>query len=506
MKKVLCFVFATLMFVNSFFISVYAVFDDKDKDEGEITNEIVLIDYPEFVANFNSGIGCTFGHFSSFYNEKETDGYRSVLFGNQANGKQHLSARYSIDPNGNGDCPTDGYGYVRKEVFDYPSGMTLKDGATIKVVLKLEMDSIKNFNPEEGFGRTGFVLNVRDVDYYSYDNEFYYSICAYQGGTVITATGGNRNLLASQEVYSIYLDDLNPAEYHTYLFVYSIGVGIFVFVDDKQVGMFPEDAIGHRTDTNGYFYSDFVAFSLVNRSLNCHYSEETSAYEADSNIWVEKIAIYNGVKKKYTMISTEAESANLAVNSFNETAQSLVDFGVHETRIEKYPQAAFSEVDILTMIEHSSVFIYVGHAGYWGDSNVSVIEVNENMLNENQYLDSQEIYDSNADLSDTDLVILAGCNSASGTDTQSSLMWALKNKGVESVLGFVTKINKQDAYIFVKRFMYYYAKGFSCEGSKNWALYGTIHVDVPELELLNIYVNEDKQQEGDTDITQILIY
>lgn len=459
MKKIVLLLISLLFFTTSYILPVQA-------------SSIFGITSRAFRADFNNGEENSFGYFSNYYNTATRYAYSWNLDSTVENGYMNLSANYSLFEQ-NGTCPSNHYSYIRKEVFSGRTMFGSQDGFSMKINLKLNMTPLKSLSESEGLGRTGFVLNVRDSINSSTDNEFYLSICAYQTGTVITATGGNRNQLSSQEVSRHYFANLDPNQYHEYLFVYDPNYKITVYIDGERRCKFDLSCVGSRTDTTGYYDSDFVAFSLVNRSLNAHKDEATGRYIASSSASIDYIVIYNSGRQLNTLYGQDLGNDLKTKIALSNVKRLLTDMG-EENYINYYPKASMEKFDFVQLIEDSKIFVFVGHGGKVLDPDLSLLQVNPNARTEvDKYISSREISEHYFDMSDTELVMLVGCNTGHGTTTTDSLVEALKSKGVDYVLAFTKSIDNEDANYFVQLFFNELKKGASYQEARLKALYNT---------------------------------
>ncbi len=410
----------------------------------------------------------SFEEYTTFYNTNTQKTHSWNLDSKVNYGKMCMEASYSLF-NDNGDCPQNHYSYIRKEDCNHYNTFSSNEGFSIKLNLRLSMPPIKSISHEEGVGRTGFIINIRDYEP-DFQKEFYFSICGYQTGAIITAIGGNRDQLDQQPVSYFYLQNFNLDKYHEYLFVYDPTNKITVYVDKEMRGSFNLNFIGTRTNETKYYYSDFISFSLVNRSLNA-YLDENGFYTAESKAWLEHLKIYEKEKMKYTLYGEDLGEDYKTKTALSNVKRLLGDMGKSDY-VNYYPKNSMNKIAFMELMEESWVLAFIGHGGKFSAPNCSVIEVNPNASETvEKYLGSLDLVDTQLDLSDTDLIMFIGCQTSWGTTPSESLCYAAKEKGANLTLAFSEKIDNEDANYFIQLFFTELKNGASYSEALDSALY-----------------------------------
>jgi len=255
------------------------------------------VDTSQFRTGFYTLWASSFGEFNEFSHANTTNLMSNGV--TYANEEAYFHNYMSIEDYSN--PPMNRYAYQRREVFTQNiSRINSDSGLLISFDLKLDMTPLTSLSVSGGLGRTGFVVNVRDRKGTG-DREFYYSIAAYGTGIVVTSVGGNRNSLDNQPVKAC-LFDVNPLTYHNYVFSFSPDNNTTdIYIDYQLKATINENLYTYRTVNSGYYDYDFVAISLVNRTLN---SRQTSyqLFEANADCWFKNFVIYGETLSSHLLI------------------------------------------------------------------------------------------------------------------------------------------------------------------------------------------------------------
>lgn len=453
-KKFVCVL--VLLLLSSLFLNFFSY-----AEEGAFNYTSAKV----YSTNFQNLFRGSFGSFSDFCRTAVTSPVSWNLTSRIESNTAFLSADYSASPVNN-NCPQNLYSYIRKESYTNWNRINISEGLTVDLVLKLEMPAISSLSTAAGLGRTGFVLNIRDLlspGTNATDYEFYFAICPYQEGIVISSVGGNRDALEYGSCSNRFLSDIDPTEFHNYKFIYRPEDEISVYIDGEKRHAFPLTSIGHRTLKRGHYYQDFVAFSLVNRSSNLKWNPETEYYEAHSKAWVSKIELYDVCRDTFTIYSPrfEDESDRIIYESLDTVKNTLTASGIPNTNIAYLTGVSYDRESFLRQMEASSLFLFAGHGNQTADMSNTFIENNPSGNQGTKQLRSEHVSDSTIDLSDTECIILASCKSGRGDTEESSLMLGFRSKGARTVIGFEETIRIDDSGKFLVRFFEYLKQGNS---------------------------------------------
>lgn len=431
----------------------------------------VNVSKPVFSAEFNSGgLATTFGYFN-LYQNRYFGGYSSGGSCDLSTAVDNYSGTLHFEndlriPVQNAVPLADCYSYKRAEVVNRNAAkLNSKDGLTIQYSLKLSMSRLTSLTEGSNLGWTGFIVNVRDYlnggidENGHWENEFYLGIAAYQNGIVATSVSGNRNNLRNQTVHYWVGSDINPNEYHTYTWVYGVNGFFSLYVDGILRHNFGTNAVLYRVVYNGYYFNDYIGISLVNRTTNA--VQSGSSYISSAEAWLDYIKIYNTALYRNSLIAISDPEINHSLYFTDISASIAATDSLNANEIDVYSQSLESQ-EMINLLTSSRIVLFRGHGTYDSATDTTgIVLYKGNYLYPDLKLYSSDINSASPDLSNTDVVMYVGCETALGdyNDPNKSLLRATKDAGAKIVIGFNTEIGSGYASKYSKFFFEYLEEG-----------------------------------------------